>query len=134
MCGFTGFINLNNQPLNSRVLKAMTDIQGHRGPDDQGMIGFSMFKDIKVDVIDNETAEFSNLHAGIGFNRLSILDLSKNGHQPMISHCRNYILAYNGETYNALSFRDDLIAKGHPIKSRTDSEAVSYTHLTLPTN
>ena len=41
MCGFTGFINLKNQPLNSRVLKAMTDIQIHRGPDVQGMVGFS---------------------------------------------------------------------------------------------
>ena len=129
MCGFTGFINLNNQPLNSRVLKAMTDIQEHRGPDDQGMVGFSLFKDLKVDVIDNEMAEFSHLHAGIGFNRLSILDLSKNGHQPMISHCGNYILAYNGETYNALSFRDDLIAKGHPIKSRTDSEVILYLYI-----
>ena len=105
MCGITGFINLNNQPLNSRVLKAMTDIQIHRGPDDQGIIGFSLFKDPKVNIIDNETSEFSHLHAGIGFNRLSILDLSDKGHQPMISHCGNYILAYNGETYNALSFR-----------------------------
>lgn len=129
MCGFTGFINLDNQPLNSRVLKAMTDIQSHRGPDDQGMVGFSLFKDLKVDVIDNEMAEFSHLDAGIGFNRLSILDLSKNGHQPMISHCGNYILAYNGETYNALSFRDDLIAKGYPIKSRTDSEVILYLYI-----
>lgn len=129
MCGFAGFINLNNQPLNSHVLKAMTDIQEHRGPDDQGMVGFSLFKDLKVDVIDNETAEFSHLHAGIGFNRLSILDLSKKGHQPMISHCGNYILAYNGETYNALSFREGLIAKGHPIQSKTDSEVILYLYI-----
>jgi asparagine synthase (glutamine-hydrolysing) len=129
MCGFTGFINLNNKPLNSRVLKAMTDIQAHRGPDDQGMVGFSLFKDLNVDVIDNETAEFSHLHAGIGFNRLSILDLSKKGHQPMISNCGNYILAYNGETYNALSFREELIAKGHPIQSKTDSEVILYLYI-----
>ena len=129
MCGFTGFINLNNQPLNSRVLKAMTDIQIHRGPDDQGMVGFSLFKDPKVNIIDNETSEFSHLQAGIGFNRLSILDLSEKGHQPMISHCGNYILAYNGETYNALSFRSELIAKGHPIKSKTDSEVILYLYI-----
>lgn len=129
MCGFTGFINLNNQPLKSHVLKQMTDIQAHRGPDDQGMVGFSLFKDQKINVIDNETAEFSHLHAGIGFNRLSILDLSKKGHQPMISGCGNYILAYNGETYNALSFRDELIAKGHPIQSHTDSEVILYLYI-----
>ncbi|MFD2552345.1 asparagine synthase (glutamine-hydrolyzing) [Bizionia sediminis] len=129
MCGFTGFINLNWQPLKSHVLKQMTDIQAHRGPDDQGMVGFSLFKDSKVAIINNETAEFSHLHAGIGFNRLSILDLSKKGHQPMISECGNYILAYNGETYNALSFRDDLISKGHPIKSRTDSEVILYLYI-----
>ncbi|WP_299119784.1 asparagine synthase (glutamine-hydrolyzing) [uncultured Winogradskyella sp.] len=129
MCGFTGFINLNQQPLKSHVLKQMTDIQVHRGPDDQGMVGFSLFKDPKVNVIDNETTEFSHLHAGIGFNRLSILDLSKRGHQPMLSACGNYILAYNGETYNALSFRDELINKGHPIQSRTDSEVILYLYI-----
>ncbi|WP_179343781.1 asparagine synthase (glutamine-hydrolyzing) [Winogradskyella ursingii] len=129
MCGLTGFINLNNQPLNSHVLKRMTDVQAHRGPDDQGMVGFSLFKDPKVQIIDNETSQFSHLHAGIGFNRLSILDLSEKGHQPMISHCGNYILAYNGETYNALSFRDQLIAKGHPIKSQTDSEVLLYLYI-----
>ena len=93
MCGFTGYINLENQPLNSRVLKQMIDIQAHRGPDDQGMVGFSFFEDLKIDIIDDETSEFSHLHAGIGFNRLSILDLSKNGHQPMISNCGNYIFS-----------------------------------------
>ncbi len=129
MCGFTGFINLDNQPLNSAVLKRMTDIQIHRGPDDQGMVGFSLFKEPRVEIIDNKESEFKNLHAGIGFNRLSILDLSEKGHQPMISQCGNYILAYNGETYNALSFRDELIAKGHPIKSKTDSEVILYLYI-----
>lgn len=129
MCGFAGFINLHQQPLNSRVLKAMTDIQVHRGPDDQGMVGFSLFSEPRVNVIDNETSEFSHLHAGIGFNRLSILDLSIKGHQPMISDCGNYILAYNGETYNALGFRDQLIAKGHPIKSTSDSEVLLYLYI-----
>lgn len=129
MCGFTGFINLKHQPLNCGVLKRMTDIQAHRGPDDQGMVGFSMFQDPKVEVIDNEITEFKHLNAGIGFNRLSILDLSQKGHQPMISHCGNYVLAYNGETYNALSFRDKLIAKGHPIKSKTDSEVLLYLYI-----
>lgn len=129
MCGFTGFINLKNQLLNSHVLKAMTDLQQHRGPDDQGMVGFSLFKNPKFDIIDNKISEFNNLHCGIGFNRLSILDLSEKGHQPMISACGNYILAYNGETYNALSFRDELISKGYPIKSKTDSEVILYLYI-----
>lgn len=129
MCGFTGFINFEQQPLNSGILKAMTDVQVHRGPDDQGMVGFSLFDNPKVNVIDNERSVFNDLHAGIGFNRLSIIDLSQKGHQPMISHCGNYILAYNGETYNALSYRDQLIAKGHPIKSKTDSEVLLYLYI-----
>ena len=129
MCGFTGFINLKNQLLNSRVLKAMTDLQQHRGPDDQGMVGFSLFKNPKVDIIDNKISEFNNLHCGIGFNRLSILDLSEKGHQPMISACGNYILAYNGETYNALTFRNELISKGYPIKSKTDTEVILYLYI-----
>lgn len=129
MCGFTGFINFEQQPLDSVILKAMTDVQVHRGPDDQGMVGFSLFDNPKVNVIDKERAIFNDLHAGIGFNRLSIIDLSQKGHQPMISHCGNYILAYNGETYNALSYRDQLIAKGHPIKSKTDSEVLLYLYI-----
>ena len=92
----------------------MIDIQAHRGPDDQGMVGFS-FEDLKIDIIDDETSEFSHLHAGIGLTDYLFRSF-KNGHQPMISNCGNYILAYNGETYNALSFRDELIAKGYPIK------------------
>ena len=86
MCGFTGFINLNDQKFNGKVLESMTDIQSHRGPDDRGLVGFSLFKDKKVKVIEDENIISENLNAGIGFNRLSILDLSKNGHQ-LISSC-----------------------------------------------
>ena len=129
MCGFTGFINLNDQKFNGKVLESMTDIQSHRGPDDRGLVGFSLFKDKKVKVIEDENIISENLNAGIGFNRLSILDLSKNGHQPMISSCGNYILAYNGETYNALSFRNKLISAGYPIVSKTDSEIILYLYV-----
>ena len=124
MCGFTGYINLNSKRLNFNVLKKMTDIQSHRGPDDQGFVGFSIFDSPKVKVIENQENVDSNFHGGIGFNRLSILDLSLNGHQPMISNCRNYIIAYNGETYNAFSFKTELQAKGYRFRSNTDTEVI----------
>lgn len=124
MCGFTGYINLDSKQLDFSVLKKMTDIQSHRGPDDQGFIGFSIFDAPDGKPIENQENVNTNFHGGIGFNRLSILDLSLNGHQPMISNCGNYMIAYNGETYNALNFKSGLQAKGYQFRSNTDTEVI----------
>ena len=80
MCGITGIVSQFSLP-EEHVLQAMTDSLIHRGPDDSG---------VWVD---------SDAGIGLGHRRLSILDLSSLGRQPMHSHCGRFVLAYNGEVY-----------------------------------
>lgn len=93
MCGITGFLNLNptrNGNALEDIIQKMNATLVHRGPDDGGIW------------VDHE--------AGIAFGhrRLSILDLSPEGHQPMLSDCGRYVIIYNGEVYNYLDIRKDL--------------------------
>ncbi len=122
MCGISGIVNLDLKPVHLEYLKSMSESIKHRGPDDQGYVGFSFanhtIQEIDVDV-KNLPLPF---HGGIGFNRLSILDLSMNGHQPMISENRKITIAYNGEVYNAFGFKGFLKTKGFRFKSNTDTE------------
>ena len=80
MCGIVGQLNFDNSPVSSVILKKMTDAIKHRGPDGEG--------------------HWIDGNIGLGHRRLSIIDLSPAGHQPMISADHRYILTYNGEIYN----------------------------------
>ena len=106
MCGITGFINLNDKPADVSILKSMTDSISHRGPDGEGHW-----------VYDN---------IAIGHRRLSIIDLSDAGSQPMISSDGRYILSYNGEIYNFKDIRQELERLNYSFRSDTDSEVVLY--------
>lgn len=125
MCGIAGIYNKNCRSVDFQVLKRMTDVQRHRGPDDQGFAGFSLSED-KISPVDpeNENSTNKTYQGGIGFNRLSILDLSMNGHQPMISQNEKVVIAYNGETYNAFDFTFQLEQKGYQFKSKSDTEVL----------
>lgn len=123
MCGFAGYINFDQETLDFKVLKEMTDIQQHRGPDSQGFVGFSLFNKSLPNSLSSQDDVKNCFHGGIGFNRLSVIDLSSNGHQPMISNCGEYLIAYNGETYNAFNYRDDLVKK-YNFRSNTDTEII----------
>ena len=107
MCGIVGQVNFDNNPVSPVVLKRMTDEIEHRGPDGEGHW-------IKEGV-------------GLGHRRLSIIDLSPAGHQPMISSDNRFVLSYNGEIYNFRELRTELEAKGYCFRSQTDSEVVLYS-------
>lgn len=106
MCGITGLINLNGEPVSPVILKKMTDAIAHRGPDGEG--------------------QWIEGSVGLGHRRLAIIDLSPLGHQPMISADHRYILSYNGEVYNYRELRTELEAEGVWFRSQTDSEVVLY--------
>lgn len=80
MCGICGIINFNNEPVTEVPIRKMMYIMKHRGPDDEGVY-------IKENI-------------GLGFVRLSIIDLSFAGHQPMFSKDGRYVIVFNGEIYN----------------------------------
>ncbi|OZA42170.1 MAG: asparagine synthase (glutamine-hydrolyzing) [Polynucleobacter sp. 17-46-58] len=104
MCGITGLIYLNGDPVSPIILKKMMDVIAHRGPDGEG--------------------QWIEGNVGIGHRRLAIIDLSPAGHQPMITGDHRYVLSYNGEIYNFCEIRTELEALGYWFRSQTDSEVV----------
>lgn len=104
MCGIAGFVNSERMPADKSVLKSMTDSIKHRGPDGEGF--------------------FIEGPIAIGHRRLSIIDLSDNGSQPMISENNEVVLSYNGEIYNFREIKSELLSLGHSFFSQTDSEVV----------
>lgn len=104
MCGFAGFVGeVENR---EQVLKAMMNTIIHRGPDSEGTY------------IDEEAA--------LGFRRLSIIDLSEIGDQPLYNEDRTKVLVFNGEIYNYQELREKLTEAGHVFVSNTDSETLIH--------
>ena len=99
MCGFTGFYNFKKSFENdNHNIRQMIAIQKHRGPDDSGIVGINTFdKNIEHTIIDQDANFSTPKNLLFGFNRLSILDLSANGHQPMVSADNKVVLMMNGE-------------------------------------
>jgi asparagine synthase (glutamine-hydrolysing) len=105
MCGISGFIDFSGKSTDSDVVK-MTDVLFRRGPDDSGFV----FESIKSG------------NVGLGHRRLSILDLSADGHQPMTFG--HVTVVYNGEIYNFREIREELIALGYSFRSASDTEVL----------
>lgn len=131
MCGISGYINTDFRPVRNtdRILK-MLKVQKHRGPDDSGIRLFSLLSASSAETScltpESIDADFEGV---LGFNRLSILDLSMNGHQPMLNPDNNVIIALNGEIYNAFDFRNELQNWGYKFRSATDTEIVLALYL-----
>jgi len=126
MCGIAGYINLKSEMIrNTAPIISMLQSQKHRGPDDSGVRAFSLSRgtSLELDPIFPQAIS-GNFEGIIGFNRLSILDLSLNGHQPMISPDGKIILMLNGEIYNAFDFKPELVRDGYRFRSTSDTEVV----------
>ena len=119
MCAIIGILQ-KSQPVDEVVLCAMQKILYHRGPDDGGIeiLGFN-----------NESKSNEYNHIGIAFNRLSIRDLSQNGHQPMWDDSHQVMIAMNGEIYNADELRRDLITQGVCFKGTSDTEVLLQLYI-----
>src|SRR6187455_3073711 len=111
MCGIAGFVNVDGAPADAAVVAAMTLAIRHRGPDDRGQIRLSLRRG---EIVDDDDAAAD---AGIGFHRLKVLDLSEQGHQPMVNQSGTVVLACNGEVYNAFDFKPELEAAGFRFRS-----------------
>ena len=131
MCGITGYINLNDKPIqDTSTILNMLRVQKHRGPDDSGIRAFSLRSGKSAEMKISEPMAVDGTFEGmLGFNRLSILDLSVNGHQPMLSPDGKVILTLNGEIYNAFDYKNELEEWGYMFKSTTDTEIVLALYL-----
>jgi asparagine synthase (glutamine-hydrolysing) len=141
MCGIAGFASAT--PIQTAVITRMTTPIRHRGPDDEGYIVFSNPKnepfvcgglDTPTDVYNREwqyspghtidSIDSNYVTLAFGHRRLSIVDLSPRGHQPMSYHGARYWITYNGEIYNHVELRTELEALGHRFSSNSDTEVL----------
>ena len=107
MCGITGFCDFGRK-LTREHLHTANEVQHHRGPD-SGAIAFL-------------ESPFANI--GLGHRRLSIMDVSSNGNQPMYSDDKKVVIILNGEVYNFKEIREELIAAGYKFHSDSDTEVI----------
>jgi asparagine synthase (glutamine-hydrolysing) len=105
MCGITGFLGMRNDEL----IRKMTRILSHRGPDHEGI--------------------FVDKNISLGHRRLSIIDLSALGNQPMTDLTGRAIISYNGEIYNYKEIQKELISRGYRFQSKTDTEVVLNAYI-----
>src|SRR5438094_496644 len=107
MCGLTGFCDFNKKLTIASCIKA-TDVLKHRGPDNSNQ----------------EVFDLPGVTIGLGHRRLSILDLSINGNQPMFNDDRNIAIILNGEIYNFREIRASLKTLGYMFHSNSDTEVI----------
>lgn len=109
MCGFVGWINVNDEEgVELSVLKAMNQQLSHRGPDDEGY--------------------FLHGNVGLAHKRLSIIDTSQRGHQPLFNEDRSVVVVFNGEIYNYSELNEELLKAGHRIASFSDTETIVHAY------
>ena len=108
MCGIAGIFHYSaaEMPVNQHLLVRMTRVMRHRGPDDEGF--------------------YIEGPLGLGHRRLSIVDLSTTGHQPMSNEDGKYWISYNGEFYNHGEFRKTLEKQGHKFRGTSDTETLVH--------
>jgi asparagine synthase (glutamine-hydrolysing) len=129
MCGIAGILNLDGSPADPRVMARMLELQAHRGPDDKGTRLFSLATGISTECAPGARPQQGGAFEGaLGFVRLSILDLTIEGHQPMCNADSSVFIALNGEIYNAFDFVPELEAAGHRFHSRSDTEVILYLY------
>lgn len=120
MCGIVGLYSVNKNNTKQDTQK-MLDFIAHRGPDDNGIVAFNTNDINKV-----SKGEKGNLL--FGHKRLSILDLSHLGHQPMSTKDGTLWITYNGEIFNFQEIKEDLESKGYVFASHTDTEIILYAY------
>lgn len=128
MCGISGYLDMSSG-VDTAALRRMNDVIRHRGPDDEGyaLIGpggarFFGGPDTPPSLSLPPLAGAGGAFLGLGHRRLSILDLSDSGHQPMYLPERDITVVYNGEIYNFIELRQELEKKGYVFRTACDTE------------
>jgi len=107
MCGIAGILN-KDKPVDQSIIENMGRVIAHRGPDDSG--------------------NYVEGTIGLAHRRLSIIDVAT-GHQPMWDHDHRYVIVFNGEIYNYLELRQELVSAGYPLKTTSDTEVLLYAFI-----
>ena len=128
MCGILGIINKYNKKIDSNIVKTMMSNIDYRGPDDNGFVSFTNNDIQHINIKERKELTFDLL---LAHNRLSIIDTTSDGHQPFTANDLNnkYWIVFNGEIYNYIEIRDELIKKGYKFYTKTDTEVVLKAYI-----
>ncbi len=140
MCGICGIFNFRNSKSQLEAVKKMTDEMDNRGPDDEGIVSFSENYKVKhilggintpknvwessLPFTPKKTYFNEEITLALGHRRLSIIELSAKGHQPLCSKNQRYWIVFNGEIYNYLDLKKQLISSGFTFYGNSDTEVL----------
>lgn len=141
MCGITGIISKTKSESLKDSVFAMSQAIKHRGPDGEGFAFFTGTKSVPVysnetPLVNKESRSFlfnpstslqnadNDCNIAFGHRRLSIIDLSESGHQPMCDTSGDFWITFNGEIFNYIELREELKTKGHVFVTQTDTEVI----------
>lgn len=135
MCGIFGIWNIHKQSVDMGFLLDSLNSIRHRGPDDEGYLLINSYTQDVASCLGPESAAHVRLpriedvfnpqfDIAFGFRRLSILDLSPSGHQPMSNSDGSLWIVFNGEIYNYIELRAELQAQGYVFHTQTDTEVI----------
>ena len=140
MCGISGIVQFKNTFNTAEAVRKMNELMAHRGPDDEGFTLFNrttpqcFYSEVTPQNVRESNFAFSpkqhlssaqnNFEIALAHRRLSILDLTPSGHQPMCTNDQKLWITFNGEVYNYIELREELQAKGHAFLSNSDTEVI----------
>jgi asparagine synthase (glutamine-hydrolysing) len=140
MCGINGILSRDSET--KRKISYLNKVLSHRGPDDEGFVyintstncfktfsGTDSIEQIKNTAPHISTANTDNFDLVFGHRRLSIIDLSEKGHEPMTDESGKIWITYNGEIYNYLELREELKSLGQTFRTNTDTEVIIKAYL-----
>ena len=128
MCGICGEIDFYNKRIQVNVTQRMCDVLAHRGPDDEGMVFIKEDQYWEVKKSSELLPKEAGYEVSLGHRRLSIIDLSEAGHQPMCNEDGKVWIVFNGEIYNFQEIRKELEEKGHLFRSKSDTEVILHAY------
>jgi len=141
MCGIAGVYSLKGERISAGYLKRMADVLRHRGPDDEGYVlldtssmesqvfsGKDSVREVKDAHPRIDECSASSYDLGFSHRRLSIIDLSVKGHQPMSNEDGDIWIVYNGEIYNYLELASELRERGHLFRTKSDTEVIIHAY------
>ena len=127
MCGICGEIDFN-KGVAAEPIQRMCRLMAHRGPDDEGILFVKGNQYFEMKDCSTFLPEEKGFEVALGHRRLSIIDLSSAGHQPMCNEDGRVWIVFNGEIYNFQEIREILVKKGHYFKSRSDTEVILHAY------
>jgi asparagine synthase (glutamine-hydrolysing) len=125
MCGIGGAINYRRSGISLETIREIGKTISHRGPDDHGFYFFAGGEKL----LTRDVTEGFDFNVALLHRRLSILDLSERGWQPMQTFDRRYTISYNGEVYNYVELKEILLKKGYLFQTETDTEVILYAYI-----